>query len=137
MLNVIYEDNHIIVVEKPVNVPSQEDKTGDKDMLTEVKDYLKVKYNKPGNVYVGLVHRLDRPVGGIMIFAKTSKAASRLSESIRVKDFKKTYLAVVNNENLKQEAVLEDYLFKNEALNKSMVVSKDKHNAKLARLFSR
>ena len=90
MLNVIYEDNHIIVVEKPVNVPSQEDKTGDKDMLTEVKDYLKVKYNKPGNVYVGLVHRLDRPVGGIMIFAKTSKAASRLSESIRVKDFKKT-----------------------------------------------
>lgn len=134
MLNVIYEDNHIIVVEKPVNVPSQEDKTGDKDMLTEVKDYLKVKYNKPGNVYVGLVHRLDRPVGGIMIFAKTSKAASRLSESIRVKDFKKTYLAVVNNENLKQEAVLEDYLLKNEALNKSMVVSKDKHNAKLARL---
>lgn len=134
MLNVIYEDNHIIVVEKPVNIPSQEDKTGDIDMITMIKDYLKIKYNKPGNVFVGLVHRLDRPVGGIMIFAKTSKAASRLSESIRTKDFKKTYLAVVNNTNLKEEAVLEDYLFKNEVLNKSMVVSKDKHNAKLARL---
>ena len=134
MLNVIYEDNHIIVVEKPVNVPSQEDKTGDIDMINMIKDYLKVKYNKPGNVFVGLVHRLDRPVGGIMIFAKTSKAASRLSESIRTKDFKKTYLAVVNNTNLKEEAVLEDYLYKNEALNKSMVVSKDKHGAKLARL---
>ena len=134
MLNVIYEDNHIIVVEKPVNIPSQADKTGDIDMITMIKDYLKEKYNKPGNVYVGLVHRLDRPVGGIMIFAKTSKAASRLSEIIRVKDFKKTYLAVVNNANLKNEAVLEDYLYKNEALNKSMVVSKEKHNAKLARL---
>ena len=134
ILNVIYEDNHIIVVEKPVNVPSQEDKTGDIDMITMVKNYLKEKYNKPGNVYVGLVHRLDRPVGGIMIFAKTSKAASRLSESIRTKDFQKTYLAVVHNSNLKSEAVLEDYLWKNEALNKSMVVSKDKHNAKLARL---
>lgn len=134
MLNVIYEDNHIIVVEKPVNIPSQADKTGDVDMITMIKDYLKEKYNKPGNVYVGLVHRLDRPVGGIMIFAKTSKAASRLSESIRVKDFKKTYLAVVNNVNLKEKAILEDYLYKNEALNKSMVVSKEKHNAKLARL---
>ena len=111
MLNVIYEDNHVIVVEKPVNIPSQADKTGDMDMITMIKDYLKEKYNKPGNVYVGLVHRLDRPVGGIMIFAKTSKAASRLSESIRIKDFKKTYLAIVNNDNLKNEAVLEDYLY--------------------------
>lgn len=133
MLHVIYEDNHILVVEKPVNVPSQEDKTGDMDMITLIKNYLKEKYHKPGNVYVGLVHRLDRPVGGIMIFAKTSKAASRLSESIRTKAFQKTYLAVVQGE-LEKEAVLEDYLWKNEALNKSMVVSKDKHNAKLARL---
>ena len=78
-LNVLYEDNHIIVVEKIVNVPSQGDKTGDVDMLTIIKDYLKEKYNKPGNVYLGLVHRLDRPVGGVMVFAKTSKAASRLS----------------------------------------------------------
>ena len=75
-LKVIYEDNHIIVVEKVPNIPSQSDKTGDIDMLTMVKQYIKDKYNKPGNVYLGLIHRLDRPVGGVMIFAKTSKAAS-------------------------------------------------------------
>lgn len=95
-LKVIYEDNHIIVVEKPVNIPSQGDKTGDLDMLTIIKDYLKEKYNKPGNVYVGLVHRLDRPVGGVMVFAKTSKAASRLSEEVREKVFQKTYLVIAN-----------------------------------------
>ncbi len=95
-LKVIYEDNHIIVVEKVPNIPSQSDKTGDIDMLTIVKKYIKEKYNKPGNVYLGLVHRLDRPVGGIMIFAKTSKAASRLSEQVRNKTFRKRYLAVVD-----------------------------------------
>ena len=95
-LKVIYEDNHIIVVEKIPNVPSQSDKTGDMDMLTLVKGYIKEKYNKPGNVYLGLVHRLDRPVGGIMIFAKTSKAAARLSEQVREKIFKKTYLVIAN-----------------------------------------
>lgn len=88
-LNVLYEDNHIIVVEKPVNIPSQADKTGDIDMLTIIKQYIKEKYNKPGNVYLGLVHRLDRPVGGVMVFAKTSKAASRLSEEVRLKQFEK------------------------------------------------
>ena len=95
-LKVIYEDNHIIVVEKTPNIPSQSDKTGDIDMLTLVKQYIKEKYNKPGNVYLGLVHRLDRPVGGIMIFAKTSKAAGRLSNQVREKVFKKEYLAVVD-----------------------------------------
>ena len=95
-LKVIYEDNHIIVVEKTPNIPSQSDKTGDIDMLTIVKQYIKEKYSKPGNVYLGLVHRLDRPVGGIMIFAKTSKAAGRLSEQIRNKTFRKKYLAVVD-----------------------------------------
>lgn len=95
-LKVIYEDNHIVVVEKTPNIPSQSDKTGDTDMLTIVKQYIKEKYNKPGNVYLGLVHRLDRPVGGIMIFAKTSKAAGRLSEQIRNKSFRKKYLAVVD-----------------------------------------
>ena len=95
-LKVIYEDNHIIVVEKTPNIPSQSDKTGDIDMLTIVKQYIKEKYNKPGNVYLGLVHRLDRPVGGIMIFAKTSKAAGRLSEQVRNKVFRKKYLAVVD-----------------------------------------
>ena len=95
-IKVIYEDNHIIVVEKLVNIPSQSDKTGDLDMLTLIKEYLKEKYNKPGNVYLGLVHRLDRPVGGVMVFAKTSKAAARLSEQVRSKVFEKEYLAIVN-----------------------------------------
>ena len=95
-IKILYEDNHIIVVEKPPNIPSQRDKTGDEDMLTIIKQYLKEKYNKPGNVYLGLVHRLDRPVGGIMIFAKTSKSASRLSDQVREKVFKKKYLAVVD-----------------------------------------
>ncbi len=135
-LKVIYEDNHILVVEKPCNVPVQEDETGDKDLLTMCKEYLKEKYNKPGNVYCGLVHRLDRPVGGIMVFAKTSKSASRLSESIRTNTFHKTYLAIVNDKDntLKNEDSFEDYMIKNEALNKSMVCSKTKKGAKLAKL---
>lgn len=95
-IKVIYEDNHIIVVEKIPNIPSQADKTGDMDVLSLVKNYIKEKYHKPGNVYLGLVHRLDRPVGGVMIFAKTSKAASRLSDQVREKVFKKKYLAVVD-----------------------------------------
>ena len=93
-INVIYEDNHLLVVEKPINVPVQEDESKDEDFLSILKNYIKVKYNKPGNVYLGLVHRLDRPVGGIMVFAKTSKCASRLSEQIRTKKFKKVYNAV-------------------------------------------
>ena len=101
-MNVLYEDNHIIVAIKPVNVPSQEDKTGDKDMLTMIKEYIKEKYNKPGNVYIGLVHRLDRPVGGIMVFARTSKAASRLSEEVRNKSFNKKNLAIVNCGKIKK-----------------------------------
>ena len=102
-LKVIYEDNHIIVVVKPINIPSQADKTGDIDMLTIIKQYLKEKYNKPGNVYLGLVHRLDRPVGGVMVFAKTSKAASRLSEQVREKQFQKTYLVIVNGKMEKKK----------------------------------
>ena len=133
-LNIMYEDNHIIVVEKPVNIPSQGDKTGDVDMLTIIKKYLKEKYNKPGDVYLGLVHRLDRPVGGVMVFAKTSKAASRLSEQVRVKDFKKKYLVVVNGKMEKQQGMLEDYLLKNEKLNMSKVVKEGTKNSKLASL---
>ena len=133
-LKVIYEDNHIIVVEKIPNIPSQSDKTGDVDMLTIVKDYIKNKYNKPGNVYLGLVHRLDRPVGGIMIFAKTSKAASRLSEQVRNKTFKKKYLAVVDGKLTYKKGILEDYLYKDQRNNISSVVKKDKKNAKLAKL---
>lgn len=110
-LNIIYEDNHIIVVEKPVNMLSQSDNTKDLDLQTALKMYIKEKYQKPGNVYIGLVHRLDRPTGGLMVFARTSKAASRLSEEIRNKSFKKSYLAVINGKTKKQDT-LEDYLEK-------------------------
>lgn len=133
-LNIIYEDNHIIVVEKKVNIPSQGDKTGDIDMLTLVKQYIKEKYNKPGEVYLGLVHRLDRPVGGVMIFAKTSKAAARLSEQVRIKEFKKNYLVIVDGKMKSEEGTLEDYLLKNEKLNMSKVVPKGTKNSKLAKL---
>ena len=133
-LKVIYEDNHIIVVEKIPNVPSQEDETGDISMMSLVKDYIKEKYNKPGNVYLGLVHRLDRPVGGVMIFAKTSKAASRLSNQVREKVFKKEYLAVVDGKLEQEKGTLENYLYKDKKTNTSYVVSKDKKDSKFAKL---
>ena len=133
-LKIIYEDNHIIVVEKMPNIPSQSDKTNDVDMLSIIKQYLKEKYNKPGNVYLGLVHRLDRPVGGVMVFAKTSKAASRLSEEVRNKTFRKNYLAVVDGKINNKKGTLEDYLYKDERNNMSKVVDKSKKNAKLAKL---
>ena len=133
-MKVLYEDNHIIVVEKEPNIPSQADKTGDIDMLSLVKQYVKEKYNKPGEVYIGLVHRLDRPVGGIMVFARTSKAASRHSEQIRNKTFKQKYLAVVDGKFENKKGSLEDYLYKDERNNISKVVNKDKKNAKLAKL---
>ena len=131
-MKVIYEDNHIIVVEKMVNVPSQADKTDDEDMLMIIKRYLKEKYKKPGNVYLGLVHRLDRPVGGVMIFAKTSKAASRLSEEVRNKTFKKEYLVICNGKMEKDKETLKDYLWKDEKKNTSYVVRENKKNAKEA-----
>ena len=131
-LNVIYEDNHIIVVEKPVNIPSQGDKTGDKDMLSIIKDYLKKKYNKPGEVYLGLVHRLDRPTGGIMVFAKTSKAASRLSEQIRNNEFHKSYLCIADGKMEKSKDTFEDYLYKNERTNTSRIAKSNEKNAKKA-----
>ena len=133
-INVIYEDNHIIVVEKPVNIPSQGDKTGDIDMLTLIKEYIKEKYNKPGNVYLGLVHRLDRPVGGVMVFAKTSKAAARLSEQVREKVFQKRYLVICNGKMEKINGTLEDYLLKNERNNMSKVVKEGTQNSKYANL---
>ncbi len=120
-INIIYEDNHILVVEKPINIPTQGDSTYDKNLLDILKMYIKEKYNKPGNVYLGLVHRLDRPVGGVMVFARTSKAASRLSEQIRNKSFKKTYNAVVIG-NIDEEGTLKDKLLKDE---KNNIVSVD------------
>lgn len=113
-LEVIYEDNHVIVVVKPYNILSQSDNTKDIDMLTIVKKYIKQKYNKPGNVYLGLVQRLDRPVGGIMIFGKTSKASSRMTEMIKQHKFKKKYLAVVRGILKEKEGTLNDYLLKEE-----------------------
>ncbi len=133
-LKVIYEDNHIIVVEKKPNIPSQGDKTNDVDMLTIVKQYIKEKYNKPGEVYLGLVHRLDRPVGGVMVFAKTSKAAARLSEEVRNKVFKKQYLAIVDGKLEEKLGTFEDYLLKNEKNNMSKVVKEGTKNAKYAKL---
>lgn len=134
MLDVIYEDNHILVVIKPQNVPSQEDSSGDKDMLNLVKEYIKEKYNKPGNVFVGLVHRLDRPTGGVMAFAKTSKAASRLSEQIKNNELSKKYLAVVEGEVLKDKQRLINYLKKNEKTNVVSVVGEAVTGAKYAEL---
>ena len=125
-LNVIYEDNHIIVVEKPANIPSQKDNTNDIDMLTIIKDYLKEKYDKKGNVYLGLVHRLDRPVGGIMVFAKTSKAAARLSDQIRKNEFKKTYIAIVEGALKQKQGTWKDYLIKNEKTNITTTTTKEK-----------
>ena len=133
-LKVLYEDNHIIVVEKPVNIPSQGDKTGDIDMLTIIKQYIKEKYQKPGDVYLGLVHRLDRPTGGVMVFAKTSKAASRLSEQVREKQMHKKYLCIVDGKMEKDKDTFSDYLVKNEKTNTSKISSKENKNAKKAEL---
>ena len=133
-LNILYEDNHLIVVEKKPNILSQSDITGDIDLLTMVKEYIKKKYNKPGNVYLGLVHRLDRPVGGIMVFAKTSKAAKRLNEEIKKHEFNKTYVAILDGILKKEKGKLTDYLYKDEKLHKSMAVNEDHKAAKLSEL---
>lgn len=132
LLKVLYEDNHIIVVEKPSGIPTQEDCTGDVDMYNLVKEYIRVKYNKPGNVFVGIVHRLDRPVGGVMVFARTSKAASRLSEQIRNRSFKKVYLAMLDGVPKKDEGRLENYLWKDEKKNQVYVVEESHEGAKKA-----
>lgn len=133
-LNILYEDNHIIVVVKPIGIPVQQDKSGDTDMLTIIKKYLKEKYDKPGNVYLGLVHRLDRMVGGVMVFAKTSKAASRISEYIRQKNVKKKYLAIVNGILPVSDKLvkLENYIYKDERNNISKITDGSKKNSKEA-----
>ena len=123
-LEILYEDNHIIVALKPVGILSQEDYTKDPDMLSLIKEYLKEKYKKEGNVYLGLVMRLDRMTSGVMVFAKTSKAASRLSAQIRNGEVLKKYLAVVNGK-VNDHGTLKDYLAKDEKLVKSYVTSKD------------
>ncbi len=128
---ILYEDNHLLVVIKPSGMPVCKDASLDIDLLTLLKEYLKEKYQKPGNVYLGLVHRLDRPVSGIMVFAKTSKCAKRLSEQIKNHTFSKTYYAIVCNQ-LPKKGTLTDYLKKNEEQNTSYVTTKEK--GKLATL---
>ena len=123
--NILYEDNHIIVVHKIANIPSCPDSSQDKDLLTILKEYIKIKYNKPGNVYLGLVHRLDRPTEGVMVYAKTSKAAERLSKQIANNLFHKTYYAVCEGIT-KDKETLKDYLYKDELTNTSYISNKDK-----------
>lgn len=131
-INIIYEDNHLLVVEKPVNVLSQGDSTGDPDMLTLLKRDIKCRYSKPGDVYLGMVHRLDRPVGGVMVFARTSKAASRLSVQIRKNEFRKTYLAVIHGVPPLSKGHLEHYLVKDDSTNTVHVVSECRETGKRA-----
>lgn len=122
-LKIIYEDNHLIVVIKKPNIPVQLDESNDLDLQSIIKKYLKIKYNKKGNVYLGIVHRLDRPVGGIMVFAKTSKAASRLSKSIQNHEFKKEYLAVIKGK-IPPNGTLKNFLARKDK--KAYVTTKDK-----------
>lgn len=132
-LTILYEDNHLLVVNKPKGVLSQEDHTGEPDVLNLCKEYIKQEYNKPGNVFLGLLHRLDRPVSGVMMLAKTSKAASRISEQIRKRKLDKTYLVVVNG-TAPENGFLTHHLLKNNETNVVKVVSGDTKQAKKAQL---
>ena len=128
---ILFEDNHILVAVKPQNIPSQADKSGDLDFLTQLKKYVKEKYNKPGDVYLGLVHRLDRPTGGVMVFARTSKAAARLSRQLKDHQMQKQYAAIVSAD-IPPSADLKDYLKKNCQTNVSAIAASDEEGAKLA-----
>ena len=131
-LQIIYEDNHLIIVNKRVGDIVQGDKTKDKPLSEVVKNYISEKYNKPGDVYLGVVHRLDRPTSGIIIFAKTSKALSRLNKMLRDKEIKKTYLAITKNKPPKSSDTLIHYLRKNSKKNRAIVFSKNTNDTKKA-----
>lgn len=133
-LVVLYEDNHIVVVLKPHNVPSQADESGDKDMLSMVKEYVKEKYNKEGEAFIGLVHRLDRPTGGIMVFARNSKSASRLSKQIADNEMNKTYYAVTTAIPQQKSATLVNYLKKDAKNNVVKIVTLAEKGSKKAEL---
>jgi 23S rRNA pseudouridine1911/1915/1917 synthase len=134
LIPVIYEDNHLLVVVKPVNVPTQADESHDPDLLTLLKDDLKIRHNKPGQVFLGLVHRLDRPAGGVMVFAKTSKAAGRLSDQIRTHSIKKHYYAVIHGRPPALSGSLHHYLIKDSATNTVHTTSSHNKEAKEAKL---
>ena len=133
-MDILYEDNHIIVVNKAPGEIVQGDKTGDTPIVDLLKHYLKEKYNKPGNVFCGVVHRIDRPVGGLVIFAKTSKALSRLNDMLRNGEINKTYRALVSGHPARQEATLENYIVSDSQRNKSYIVDADRQGAKLSSL---
>lgn len=132
IMEIVYEDNHIIVVNKTASEIVQGDKTGDVPLSDMVKQYLKEKYQKPGNVFVGVTHRLDRPVSGLVIFAKTSKALSRLNEMFKNSEIKKTYWAIVKECPKQEEAELTHYLVRNEKQNKSYAYAEEVKNSKKA-----
>lgn len=131
-MNVVYEDNHIIIVNKQSGEIVQGDKTGDTPLSDIVKQNIKEKYNKPGNVFLGVVHRLDRPVSGLVVFAKTSKALSRLNEMFRTGDVHKTYWAIVKKNDIAPEATLTNWLTRNERQNKSYAHNREVPGAKKA-----
>lgn len=131
-LDILYEDNHLIVINKKAGDITQGDKTGDTPLPDKVKEYLKQKYAKPGNVFCGVIHRLDRPTTGIVILAKTSKALSRMNELFRKDEIQKTYWAIVEDKPLKTEGMLKHYLIKNEKQNKSYAYTTPKSGAKEA-----
>lgn len=133
-IEILFEDNHLLAVNKPAGLLSQEDHTGKPDLLSICKEYLKRAYNKKGNVFLGLLHRLDKPVGGVMLFAKTSKAASRISEQIRERNIRKIYTAIVEGIPPKN-GMLQDYLLKNSKTNTVSVVSSKTKNAQKAELI--
>ena len=136
MPDILYEDNHVLVAVKPPNMLSQADSTGDMDMLTDLKEYIREKYHKPGNVYLGLVHRLDRPVGGLMVFARTSKAAARLDAQMREHEMGREYLCVVQGE-AEEKFTLRDYLIHDPMSNKEVVCEADVKGGKMAILHGR
>ncbi|WP_462280514.1 RluA family pseudouridine synthase [Salinivirga cyanobacteriivorans] len=131
-LDILYEDNHLIAVNKPVGMLVQGDESGDKSLLDEVAEYLKKKYNKPGNVFTGLVHRIDRPVSGVVLIARTSKALARMNELLRNRDIKREYWALVKDKPEKLKDTLKHYLRKDESKNKSFASFKQKKGSKLA-----
>lgn len=131
-MEVIYEDNHLIAINKTCREIVQGDKTGDTPLSEILKAWLKEKYAKPGNVFVGVAHRLDRPVSGLVLFAKTSKALARLNEMFRTGDIKKTYWAIVKNSPPTEEGTLEHWLVRNEKQNKSYAYTEEKPNSKKA-----
>lgn len=133
-MKVVYEDNHIIIVYKQSGEIVQGDKTGDEPLSETVKAWIKEKYQKPGNVFLGVVHRLDRPVSGLVVFAKTSKALSRLNEMFRIGDVHKTYWAIVKNRPQKEEDTLVHWMVRNEKQNKSYAYDKEVKNSKRAEL---